>query len=257
VEKQRQLHFISHLIAPLCLALLLFMLTYGTGLDFSLASWLYQLEGNHWFLQHHWLTETLLHQYARQLNEILLLTLITLWVWRWIIRKDRSPQQTALGVLVLSLLVSFATVALLKHQLPMECPWDLYPFGGQYAFWGLFDHRPATMTPHQCFPAGHSSIGFAWLALYYYWREVKPQQKQRGLWIGLSLGLVLGLVQQLRGAHFISHDIATAAICWLVSTGVYLLFQRGRSVCTVFNHALTVPSSSTVFPFSSRESSDV
>jgi membrane-associated PAP2 superfamily phosphatase len=37
---------------------------------------------------------------------------------------------------------------------------------------------------------------------------------------------VFGIGQQLRGAHFLSHDVATALICWLLSLGLYLVVRR-------------------------------
>lgn len=257
MENQIRLSLFTHLIAPLGLCLLLFTLAYGAQLDFALASLLYNAQGGSWFLHHYWLTETLLHNHVRTLNETVLVGLVGYWVWQRVVVKNRSHKQRALGFLLLSLLLSFATVAVLKHLLPMECPWDLQQFGGNSAFWGLFDVRPASLATNQCFPAGHSSIGFAWLALYYYWRELKPQHAQRGLFIGLSLGLLLGFIQQLRGAHFISHDIATAGICWLVSTGLYLLSQRNQRAAMQITQGFPLASSTAVFPYISVESSDV
>jgi membrane-associated PAP2 superfamily phosphatase len=46
-----------------------------------------------------------------------------------------------------------------------------------------------------------------------------------GLFAGIALGLIFGLGQQLRGAHFFSHDVWTAAICWFIALGVYGVFQ--------------------------------
>lgn len=212
------------LLVPLLIALLLFVLSYGTDFDFVWASFWFDLQGDAWVLRHHWLTETVLHQWVRALNQGMILLLLVLWSWRHFIQSVRGKQQRAFGLLLLSLLLSFATVAWLKRLLPMQCPWDLQQFGGQSAFWGLFDTDPNTAGANQCFPAGHASIGFAWLALYYYWLALKPQSASRGIAIGLTLGLLLGFVQQLRGAHFISHDIASAAVCWTVSTVIYLLF---------------------------------
>lgn len=226
VNRSTQLNFSRHLIGPLTGLALLFVLTYGTSFDFFWASVLYELQGGTWALQHHWLTETLLHHAVRTLNEILVISLLGYWAWQHFVAKRVSRNQRALAVLLLSLLLSFTAVAMLKRLLPMECPWDLQQFGGDSLFWGLFDTRPDHLARPQCFPAGHASIGFAWLALYYYWRELKPQLALRGLLIGLTLGLLLGLVQQLRGAHFLSHDIATAAVCWTLSSCVYLLFRR-------------------------------
>jgi membrane-associated PAP2 superfamily phosphatase len=241
---------------PIILASLLFALTYGTTLDFAFASFLYELQGGAWSLQHHWLTEIVLHKYVRDLNQILLVLLLGYWLVRQFYRKDRSQKQRALGGLLLSLILSYIIVAILKRLLPMECPWDLQQFGGNSVFWGLFDSRPASLATNQCFPAGHSSIGFAWIALYYYLRQVQPSRAFQGLLLGLSAGLLLGFVQQLRGAHFISHDIATATICWLVSTFQYL-FQSRCFAKTPLALVDTLPSPVPVLTFTSVESADV
>jgi membrane-associated PAP2 superfamily phosphatase len=39
--------------------------------------------------------------------------------------------------------------------------------------------------------------------------------------------VTFGIAQQFRGAHFLSHDLWTAMICWTVAFGLYRVFQRG------------------------------
>lgn len=105
-------------------------------------------------------------------------------------------------------------------------PWDLLRYGGRQPFIGLFTLRPEGMPAQACFPAGHASAGYAWLCLYFFALLWRPSWRWTGLWIGLGTGLVFGISQQLRGAHFLSHDIATALICWLLSLGLYVLIHR-------------------------------
>jgi len=130
---------------------------------------------------------------------------------------------------VLSLLLSFSIVALLKRVLPAECPWDLQQFGGDLPFIGVFADRPAAMHPTQCFPAGHASVGYAWVALYFYFLPVCARKARIGLTPGLLLGLLLGVTQQLRGAHFFSHDLTTLWLCWVVSSLVYLTYPNSMA----------------------------
>ena len=48
--------------------------------------------------------------------------------------------------------------------------------------------------------------------------------------IGLAAGLVFGISQQFRGAHFLSHDIWSLALCWYLSLGIhYAIFRRSAS----------------------------
>jgi membrane-associated PAP2 superfamily phosphatase len=42
----------------------------------------------------------------------------------------------------------------------------------------------------------------------------------------LAAGMVLGLAQQWRGAHFMSHTLWSAAVCWAVACAVRALWPR-------------------------------
>jgi len=259
------------LLWPLLLLGLAFIICYGLGGDFWLASWIYQLEGGRWALQQHWLTEDWLHRGVRTINQwlvvvVLLSYLLRLW-WERDLRalqaapgagglsqpkpsqtnpsqtnsNQMNPSQTkrvsrallslnAHGQLLASVLLSLAGVAALKQLLPIDCPWDLLSYGGSQQFVGLFSPWPANRAPNACFPAGHASVGYAWLGLYFYCRQLLPRLALPALMLSSVLGLVLGINQQLRGAHFISHDIATAAWCWSMAclTAYWPTLQRRR-----------------------------
>ncbi|MGL4693355.1 MAG: phosphatase PAP2 family protein, partial [Stenotrophomonas maltophilia] len=88
--------------------------------------------------------------------------------------------------------------------------------------------RPAGMPRGVCFPGGHSSAGFAWVSLYFVALMMRPAWRWRGLAVGLLAGGLFGVSQQLRGAHFLSHDLWTLATCWAVSLGLYLLIEPVR-----------------------------
>jgi len=217
------------LLRPLLLLSLLFALSYGLDLDFMLANFWYQLQGQSWALQHYWLTEDVLHRGVRSLNQWVIAAVLLHFIGQICRQKYQQRQrhatpmttsrwtparQQAHGQLLMSLALSLAGVALLKHSLPMDCPWDLQPFGGSQPFTGLFSPWPTNRAPNACFPAGHASIGYAWLGLYFFCLKLYPALARPVLLLSLALGIGLGLVQQLRGAHFISHDIASAAWCW-------------------------------------------
>lgn len=45
------------------------------------------------------------------------------------------------------------------------------------------------------------------------------------------LGLTFGITQQLRGAHFLSHDLWSAALCWAIAwETARLLLDNGGSM---------------------------
>lgn len=217
---------IKSVLLPLFVLSLMFYLFYQLKLDFVLADWWYQQQGGRWVLQQHWLLQKVLHDRVRDLNLVLVVVLLCYGVWLRFTEQSAALRH-AVATLLYSLLSCFAVVSMLKHVLPMECPWDLLQFGGDMPFYGLFESRPEGSSTHLCFPAGHASIGFAWLGLYYFFLETKPQWAFKALIGAAVTGLLLGAVQQSRGAHFFSHDICSAAICWaLCSTIYYIRLQR-------------------------------
>lgn len=122
----------------------------------------------------------------------------------------------------------FVVEELHRHGLPMGSR----GFGGTRAFYGLLDMRPDGLRASGCFPAGHASAGYAWLALYFFAREVQPKLRYWALGAGVCLGLVFGIAQQIRGAHFVSDDLWTAAVCWLVGVGLFVFWPPSTCVHT-------------------------
>lgn len=216
------------LLLPTGVFLLGFSLFYAAGLDFAFASAIFDLQGGQWRLTNHWLFNDVLHRGGRLLNNVVLLVLLGFWLYQQLRARIGhsanvgSERLQALNKLMLSLLLSFAIVALIKRGLPTACPWDLQQFGGAQPFVGIFAKRPASLPFTQCFPAGHASVGYAWVALYFYFLPISKRKARLGLLTGLLLGLLFGIAQQLRGAHFISHDLTTLWLCWLTSAAVYL-----------------------------------
>jgi membrane-associated PAP2 superfamily phosphatase len=47
---------------------------------------------------------------------------------------------------------------------------------------------------------------------------------------------VFGISQQLRGAHFISHDLAAIAICWTCAVALHRLFWRPEALPSQLKH---------------------
>lgn len=88
----------------------------------------------------------------------------------------------------------------------------------------LFAHLPDGAEFGQCFPGGHSSGGFAQVASYYVLKQYHRPYAKFGLLFGIGLGAIFGLAQELRGAHFISHDLWSLAIAWTMASLLYYGF---------------------------------
>lgn len=71
------------------------------------------------------------------------------------------------------------------------------------------------------FPSGHSSIGFAFVAFWFLWRERKPQWAHLALAFSMALGVAIGLTRMAAGGHFFS-DVMWSA--WVVLFAAWLLY---------------------------------
>jgi membrane-associated PAP2 superfamily phosphatase len=133
------------------------------------------------------------------------------------------------GFIALSMLLATGIVGLLKAITNVDCPWDLAEFGGNHPYIALFADRPDALPRAQCFPGAHSSSGFALLAFYFGLRE-RSRRLARGALIGaIAVGVAFSIGQEARGAHFLSHDLSSAAIVWFVQLAMYRAYARAST----------------------------
>jgi membrane-associated PAP2 superfamily phosphatase len=128
--------------------------------------------------------------------------------------------------LVLSVLAALAAVSLLKNTSRTSCPWDLAEFGGMAHYVSHWNWRLRDGGPGRCFPAGHASAAFAFLASWFALRRVAPHAATVWLITATVAGCVLGLAQQWRGAHYMSHTLWTAWVCWSVALAIDVIARR-------------------------------
>lgn len=179
-------------------------------------------------LQHTWWLERVLHEGLRQAATGLF---AALWVWAlWPARATLLPRRERLVVMVLASL-SLLAVNLIKNTSLTSCPWDWRLFGGMaepvaHWRWGVADGGPG-----RCFPGGHASSAFAFIALCLPWLAPPAGTVRRTAvgfrWLAgvLAVGLLAGAVQTLRGAHPPSHTLWTLLICGGVSLAGWRLLQ--------------------------------
>ena len=193
------------------------------GLDLALAR-LVATEAGFGLRDHRFLTQVM-HDGARTLAGLLVGTLaIAVVCPMGPLRALRRGQRLWLLAAVVGGLVLPAS---LKRLSATSCPWDLREFGGAYAWVSHWQWTRVDGGPGHCFPAGHASAGFAWIAGFFAW-PAGSVMARRWLWGALLAGLALGLAQQLRGAHFMSHTLWTAWICWTWAWVLSCLLTRDR-----------------------------
>lgn len=214
-----------HLFVPLLACALLGFCLLPLHGDLRLADWLYSIEGDRWTLRDGFITETLIHEAGRDMSAAAWLCVLSAWLASrfhpWL-----TPWRRPLAYLAGSTLTAALLVTWIKSGTNVDCPWDLARYGGQLGYVGLFEPRPAYFPDASCFPAGHASAGYAWVSLYFFLLPVRPRLRWFGLATGLGLGLLFGAAQQLRGAHFLSHDLTTLMVCWLTAFGLHVAMLR-------------------------------
>lgn len=183
------------------------------GTDLWLADHVYLMEGGHWAFRDAWTTEQLIHHGGRDVAWVLALVLIGAIVLSYRVEALR-PYRTGLYYVFAAAALSAVLVNVLKRTTHVNCPWDLVRYGGARTYAGLFGRRVGESGAGKCFPAGHASAGYCWFGLYFFARRYFPRWRHLAIAVALGLGLVFGTSQQLRGAHFLSHDIWTAWLTW-------------------------------------------
>ena len=118
-------------------------------------------------------------------------------------------------------ILSLALVPLLvaggKQFTNVYCPYQIQRYDGVVPYVKLLGSYPETFHPKRrgkCFPAGHATGGFAFMALYYVFK--KRRARIAGLGTGLILGWTMGLYQMFKGAHYLSHTVVTMLLAWII-----------------------------------------
>ena len=175
-------------------------------------------------LRSNWWMEKILHEGARSIGWLFLLALV-LSIWRPWGGLRTLATIDRVGVFG-SVLCALLSVAIIKSFSQTSCPWDLQVFGGLAPYVSHWDFWQRDGGGGHCFPAGHASTGFAFMAAYFGLKQNKAPAALAWLLGALLVGFVLGISQQMRGAHFMSHTLWTAWLCWTVGWLSHLGFYK-------------------------------
>jgi membrane-associated PAP2 superfamily phosphatase len=178
-------------------------------------AWYYDLVHGTWLGEGSgaWWARDLLHSAGRWLVRLVALAALI----AWLVTRFRRRAAFAL----LAILLATGIVGGLKAVTNVDCPWDLEEFNGDRPYIGLFADRPAGLPHARCFPGAHASSGFAMMFGYFLLRDSSRRWARRALAGGLLVGLLFSLGQEARGAHFVSHDLTSAAVVWFVQLVLY------------------------------------
>jgi len=189
-----------------------------TGLDLALQDQFYDYAGKRWLVD---ATDPLGRMvfYDGPKAVIILLAVMVLGLalgpagWRDRLRFARRDVWVALLTLVsVPALAGFG-----KSTTNTFCPSEIRRYGGDVPYVKLCSPYPEGDRPDRkghCFPGGHASGGFALLGLA--WLRRTRGWRLGGLGLGLGAGWWMGGYQMLKGAHYLSHTVATMLLAWII-----------------------------------------
>lgn len=125
-----------------------------------------------------------------------------------------------LRIVALSAILVPAVTSTLKQLSASHCPWDLLRYGGEQPYVRLFGTLPTGMAPGQCLPAGHASSALWLVALAVCWLPARLARARAAALLAIGAGATVGYLQQLRGAHFMTHTLWSI---WIACTIVVAL----------------------------------
>lgn len=216
-------HRRTDLIATL-LGLALLLAWDASGLDLATARLFGDAAGFAW--REHWLTRDVLHEGGRNAAWVVYAVLIaSLWLPVPLLRE--LPRRSRLWW-VLTVLACVLLIPVLKRMSLTSCPWSLAEFGGVAQYVSHWRLGVGDGGEGRCFPSGHASGAFAFLAGWFALRE-RHQRAALGWLAGVVLAaLVFGGAQLVRGAHYPSHTLWTGWICWTLCAASWHLTARWR-----------------------------
>lgn len=201
-----------------------------TDVDMNLANAMYDHTRQVFPWRHTWLAERFSHEIMKKVLTVAACLAIAAVLFdrvrpiaSWEGLRRRQARLFAMACIGVPLLTT-----LLKRASASHCPWDLNAFGGDQPYVRLFDSLPPGILAGHCLPAGHASSALWLVAIGVFWLPGRPRMALAMSSLGLATGLALGWVQQMRGAHFLTHTLWSMWIACAVTLALIALAQ-GRA----------------------------
>lgn len=212
-------------------ALTFFWLGRCTDIDLRLADLLYDPLAQDFPWRDAWLTDTFNHGVLKLAltvagaGVILLALVDAIWPRDWV---RRAGARWRLRVIAWSAALVPLAIGLLKQNSSAHCPWDLARYGGAQPYLRLLEALPAGVAPGHCLPAGHASTALWTVAIAVWWLPDAPARARLAAVVALGCGFLVGWMQQMRGAHFLTHTLWSMWIACAIVFALTLLLQPSK-----------------------------
>jgi membrane-associated PAP2 superfamily phosphatase len=210
-------------------ALLILWLGNATNIDLALADAAFDRVTQTFPMQHAWIAEKFNHVILKAILSALGALVVVLALWDTF-RPYRSwdlSRRIGMRVVAMSAVLVPLSISLLKRASASHCPWDLQRYGGTEPYVRLLELMPAGVAPGHCMPGGHASSALWLIAIAAFWW---PHSRRKAISVGLAMlafGGMVGWLQQLRGAHFLTHTLWSTWIAFALVFAIYVVNTRG------------------------------
>lgn len=210
-------------------ALLILWIGNNTDIDLALADAAYDAATRTFPMQHAWIAERFNHVILKTALSVLGVSFIGLALWD-VFRPCRSwtaSRRIGMRVVAMSAALVPSAISLMKHASVSHCPWDLQRYGGAAPYVRLLEWMPDGISAGHCMPAGHASSALWLVSIAAFWW---PHRRRAAILVAgamLALGLAAGWLQQLRGAHFLTHTLWSAWVACVLVAGIYFFNAKG------------------------------
>ena len=219
---------IHAILIPAVLALAA-VIVHGMGIDEWVSALFFDARANTFPARASVALEWIGHRLARSVVAALWLVLLAAAIAASVTPNPRRLR-AVLWTTVVAMALGPSIVVLLKNLNSIHCPWDLKRFGGYADFSNAW--FVSSTQAGKCFPSGHASGGFSLIALMFAGiAERSRRLRALGLTAALAVGGVFSVVCIVQGAHFLSHNLWSAAIDWCVAALAFaplLVCQRDQ-----------------------------
>ncbi len=211
--------WITHLVIPLALGVGAMGALHFSGLDRAAVDLAFDEQARCFPFRYHWFVEGVVHRGGKYLVVAIAVVALALLLAS-VRRSELADWRGPLGLFIASVVLGPLATGLGKNLSTARCPWDLARYGG-FAQHEVNHPDDGTVGRRGCFPCGQASAGFALTAAYFALRRRRPCAARWSLLVGLVYGVVLGIGRVAQGAHYPSHVVGTAMVCWSAALLLY------------------------------------
>ena len=233
--------YLWHAAVPLVVFALLILTVEFTDVDRRATELFYDTSIGVFPLRDDWLVQTVEHVGAKRAVILLAVLVFVAWLASHGMASLKALRPVLFFIFV-GMALSALSVSTLKYSSTQHCPYDLPRYGGVLAEpAGPFETLQKETKPGRCWPSGHASAGFCLFAWYFAALRLERRRLAMYLLAGvIVIGSVLSVGRVAQGAHFVSHCLWSAAVCWFVTLTLYEALLRRRPIPSV-SSSLTTP----------------